>query len=961
MKTFLEEIVEDIKVHYPNGLEDVCVVFPNRRSSLFFLKYLKESADKPVWAPNVTTINELFEGLSDYQSVDKLSVLFDLFDIYKANYNEEETFDSFYYWGSMLLRDFDELDKYEVDAKYLYQNLHHHKEIDDQFNAITKEQELLIKSFWKNFEGSTSTQKEQFESIWLTLYKIYGKLNKHLSSKGEAYDGMVYRNVSERIINDELELQYSKYIFVGFNALSKCEKRLFTSLKKAKKALFYWDVDRYYLDDLRQEAGLFLRWNVRNFPMPKTFKVKDFLSEQIKTKTKEIRIYAVNGEIGQTQLIGDLLEGDLNEVKDNEKVAVVLPDEHLLLPLLHAIPSSVDCVNVSMGYPVRETPLFALFGFLVALQQSKKEEDGVFYSSVEALNVIEHPYLMYQDASLVKGFVYGVKRRNQQWLSESELVEALPFLKVVFKSVSSVSEMFDYLLNILEQLHQSMQVDEGVSLEQEYVYHFYTQISRLKDLLVNREDLSMKIFLRLLNQFLQDLRVPFNGEPLQGLQVMGVLETRCLDFDHLYLMSMNEGNLPATSVDSSFIPYNLRKGFGLPTIEEYDAVYAYYFYRLIQRTRKVSLFYNSTTDGDMKAQTSRFVHQLRHELIDGSIAELVVANDLKVQKSEGFLIQKNDQILDRLSQFEVQEGGYCARPLSPTAIDTHLRCGLQFYYKYILGLKELDEVSNEIDAMQFGNLLHRSIELLYRPIVGRLVSESMLNQSKSSILKVVERACDEVFGEQNVSFNDGELRVVQNVLKQYITGIVDLDRHYAPFKIIGLEEEVEMCVEFEGRQVKFRGSIDRIDEKDGLVRVVDYKTGKTELKIPSIEGLFEQGGKGNNAYALQALMYSIMYLKKGGGVGKVVYPALLPVKQLHVLEGVQGFEVQQAFEGKDGGVKSYYRELDSVGEDVVGSYQSGLKDWLVQLYDKSQSFEQTEDRRTCDYCAYQSICRKDIS
>lgn len=956
--TFLEEIVKDLKLRFNNDLEDLCLVFPNRRSSLFFLKYLKESSEKALWAPKVITINELFEELSSYRSSDKLSLLFDLFEVYQELYNEEETFDTFYFWGSMLLRDFDELDKYAVDAKYLFQNLSHHKELDAQFDVLTQEQKELVKHFWESYDKTDSEQKEQFVSLWERLYPIYEAYKKKLSGKQEGYEGMIYREVAELSQKKQLKLDQSHYAFIGFNALSRCEKILFASLRDQQKASFYWDVDPYYMDDSKQEAGLFLRWNSKEYPSPQSFVKEQNREFYLNQGNRFVDVYGVGGEIGQTQLIGDLIKQ--TDKSEYEQIAIVLPDEHLLLPTLHSIPEEVDKVNVSMGYPVRETPLYALFGFLVSLQQNITGEEKVYFKSKDVIGVLSHPYILYQDAAVVKEYVFRLRKGNVQWVSQEEIQGDLPELSALFDRIVTVEAMFDYLLSTLFQLYHSLEVEESVTLEQEYVYHFYIQISRLKDLLVNRKDLTIKIFLRLLNQFLQDLRVPFNGEPLEGLQVMGVLETRCLDFEHVYIMSMNEGALPATSVDSSFIPYNLRKGFGLPTIEEYDAVYAYYFYRLIQRAKKVTLLYNNATDGDMRAQVSRFVHQIKHEFKQGSVREKDVVIDLKVNEYDKKVVQKDEKVQKKLKQFLVDGRGMCERPLSPTAIDTYLRCGMQFYFKYILGLKEMEEVSEEIDPMQFGNLLHRSIELLYEPMLGGVVTETILKQSKSSIPKMIQTAVDELFSDAAVdAVNDGELKVVQNVLKYYLTKIVDMDVQYAPFELNGLEKKVSMDVSVGDEVVRFRGSIDRLDEKDGLVRVVDYKTGKVDMRVKSIEGLFEEDGV-HNSYALQAMMYAIMYRKEIAGK-KDVCPSLLPVKQLNEIDGVQSFEVFQEPDEELGIKKGFYRDLYAIEDDHQSTYEQGLKKWVEELFNIDREFVETEDVRTCDFCAYQSICKKDLS
>ncbi|PLX15893.1 MAG: hypothetical protein C0597_08335 [Marinilabiliales bacterium] len=619
MDTFLKHIAQDLYSRYNDKISDLCIVFPNRRASLYFKKYLSELTEKPMWSPTTITINELMEEISGLSVADNIKLLFELYTIYKIIKKSEESFDDFYYWGEMMLNDFDDIDKYLVNPEDLFKNLKSLKSIQDQFTYLSDEQIEAIKQFWQSFDPEKhSSHQDDFISIWNVLLNIYQSFNKRLNELGIAYEGMIYRDVTNKLKgNDIIGLTHQKYVFAGFNALNNCEKKLFNYLQNNKMADFYWDYDESYINNPYHEAGFFLRENISEFKAPVSFSSQNVFNSLL--QEKNIEIISVPSDIGQTKVITKILqESTVNHIDSPNKTAIVLADEDLLVPILHSVPDSIDNVNITMGYPVNNTPIYSLLEHLIDLQKNAKAtktETRFYYKNV--LAVLSHQYVNSQFQEEANQLIQFIKTNNKIVISNIELASCV-FFQSLFIKVDSYQDLSEYLLNILHHIYNSLKKTgnedtiHNPSLEKEYIYHIYLSINRLKEVLEEQNiPIKMETYIRLVRKIIRNLRVPFTGEPLSGLQIMGILETRLLDFENLFICSMSEGVLPKTEASLSFVPYSLRKGFGLPTIEHQDAIYAYYFYRLIQRAKNVTLMYNSSSDGMKTGEMSRFLYQLK--------------------------------------------------------------------------------------------------------------------------------------------------------------------------------------------------------------------------------------------------------------------------------------------------------------------------------------------------------------
>ncbi len=1006
MKNFLQNIAKTLHQTYKDKLSGCCIVFPNRRSGLFFNKYLSEITGKP--NPAILTINELMQKLSHLQIADdELILIFTLFKIYKKERKTTENFDEFYFWGQMLLNDFDALDKYLVDAKDLFQNLKSLQEIENQFNYLSPEQIKAIKNFWKSFEPTKYTKHQaDFISIWSVLYDIYTKFNKELHSKGIAYEGMVYREVADKIKNNDVEtrrasslqcqktsslLHYEKIIFIGFNALTRCEEKLFDFLKQENLAEFYWDYDKYYIENEIQEAGLFLRENIKNYPSPNNpgeilktpLNKKDLTGQKfhgvnssnfdyLSKKDKHIEFIAVPSEVGQAKIVNQILQKTIQP--PNIDTAIVLPDEHLLIPLLYSLPEEIKAINVTMGYPLKDTPAYSLIEHIIELQKNIRivsderylpseicSPSGMQSNSYKAdystgratisqgqfyfrnvLAILNHQYI---NNEVAKSLVDYINKNNKIYISPDELGKN-ELLKNIFHRINKLDEIPEYLVNILHNVFQK----DIPELEQEYINQFILAIKQLKEIITRQEiPMSIETFFKLLKQIIQTINIPFEGEPLEGLQVMGVLETRALDFENVIILSMNEGILPAGDSASTFIPYNLRKGFGLPTVEHSDAIYAYYFYRLIQRAKNIYLIYNSTSNGRATGEMSRFLYQLKYES-GFNILEKNLTFDISLSLPEKINIKKTTAVINKLEQYFTNDGD--KKYFSPSAINTYIDCSLKFYFRYIAQLKEPDEVKEEIDAMTFGNLLHKAMNIIYKSYENKLINvqdiENLIN-NKQIIEDAILKSFEKEYYSKNVS---GRNILIFEILKKYILQILHIDKNYTPFQIIELEKEykIRFPVKLNNKEenINLGGTIDRIDKLVDTLRIIDYKTGKVESSYSDIPSLFTKENINRNKAVLQILFYSMLY-EKNRKQPTDITPALYFTKQL--FNDNFDYHIKKKQDGK----YIIQETFNTVSEE----FENELKNVFKEIFNPELDFEQVKNENICNYCPYSGICHRD--
>ncbi|MBV5348162.1 PD-(D/E)XK nuclease family protein, partial [bacterium] len=682
---FLEAVAKSLYQIHGQNIADLTIVFPNRRSGLFFTEYLNRIISGPTFSPEIITIQELFSNISNLRIEEQLLLIFRLYKIYRNLSASQESFDEFYLWGEMLLHDFDQVDKYLVDAELLFTNITDLKEIDQHFMDWNDERKGELKQFWSSqVSGNQKYDQKEFSQLWQILYPVYQKLREELLKEQIAYEGMLFRDAIEN--NECINSAYlsdKKFVIAGFNALNGCEKELFKLLKNRQMISFYWDYDVYYLNDLNQEAALFMRENLLSFPQT----AANFETDNFK-KSKKVRIYHTPSQIGQAQMAAKEISRSGPMASEFDDTAIVLCDEELLLPVLTSIPPNVETINVTMGLPLRQTPLFSLIGHLISLQKKgKKEGENYFFHYNSIIEILNNQFIQTLYPIECKSIVNEIVSKNKIFVSESELNVA-PIFGRIFSGQHEVSALADYFLSILYELFQLWEGITGQNYTSnylEYIFQVYLSLNKLKNTLFiagqgimgSNDFLNRETFFRLLLQYLHSVNITFEGEPLAGLQVMGILETRTLDFKNIVLLSVNEGIMPKSNSSGSFIPYHLRKGNGLPTTEEQNAMYAYYFYRLLQRAESVTFVYNSGSNGLKTGEKSRFIHQLQNES-PFMMEDLGVEFSIDPMPVYPISIEKKGKVLETLGMYT--DG---SKTISPTALDLYLQCPLSFYFKYI--------------------------------------------------------------------------------------------------------------------------------------------------------------------------------------------------------------------------------------------------------------------------------------
>jgi hypothetical protein len=973
MKGFLKQVATHLFDKHRNNISDLTLVFPNRRGGVFFTNYLNSLVTKPLISPEIITINELFSSLSPLHVPDRLSLIFRLYKVYRESTRSNELFDDFYFWGEMLISDFDQVDKYLVNAGDLFTNVTELKEIDERFNTLQTEERERLGNFWKTLSGKEKTPNQQeFIRLWEDLNGVYEKLKTSLLNEGLAYEGMLYREVVEHNLKNNPSLFEGKhFIFVGFNALNRCEEELFDHLQKNEKASFYWDFDNYYLEDQTQEAGYFLRKNLIRFPHS-GYQAE---CESLRSIPKSIKIVNIASQVGQAQVAGAELLSRFSGKLDFDETAVVLCDEELLLPVINALPVNIDEVNVTMGYPLKMTPVFSLISQLIDLQKNTRNSTGeVAFYNKDVLRVLSHQLVIDFEPLDSKKLTDLILTNNFIYLSAEDLGGNAIFSQL-FTAPQNIIELSDYFLGILKSVFIHWQTkkddEELISLNSEnkegstgansaiyseYLYQSWLAVNKLKDILVNdgirvfESDnfVSKEAFFRFLLQYLSGLTIPFDGEPLEGLQVMGILETRTLDFKNLIILSMNDGIMPKISSSGSFIPYNLRRVFGLPTIEEQNAMYAYYFYRLLQRAENVTFVYDSGAGGLFTGEKSRYLYQLLLES-PFKIKETNMVFSVEHISVQPISVAKEEKVMANLNNY--LNGN---RPLSPSAIDKYLNCPLQFYFRYSAGLDEPDEISEEVDAMIFGLLFHDAMENIYQHLVGKIIKYETINtiiKNQELISETIIASFRKVYfkgvGAGEKIILTGRNWLIFEVVKKYVNQLLEVDRDRTPFEIIGLEKKVRttFAINESKQNVLIGGTIDRLDCIDGKIYILDYKTGKAELSFPMITSLFDKENKSRNKAAFQTLVYSYILHKNQPEI-TAIHPGI------YSLRGIFEEDFDPSLRSKETGNQPV--EFVSVSDQ----FEVHFRQLLEEIFNIDITFTQTTNEEHCNYCSYRQICRR---
>ncbi len=954
--SFISEVADFLLDHHRAHLGRCTVVFPNQRSGLFLKKSLSKKVNKPVWSPTILSLENFLFSFSTINKVDPLTLIFELYGSFKRHNKSDESFDSFYYWSEMLLKDFEEVDHYLVDPKQLFTYVKDDRQLAEDFYFLDEKQEAIIQKFWQKFLPTSTKTQEQFVETWKILEAVYSSFKTRLQEKNIGYTSHIYRELASRI--EDISIPEDRYIiFAGFNALTPVEEQLIKHFVINFQAKILWDIDEYYIANENQEAGSFMRQYVQDSIFSKGF--SNPLPKRIE-QPKTIEVTGVSLEAGQAKLVGEEINKLLSNGAQEEEIVVVLPQEYMLFPVLNAIPNVVKKLNVTMGYPLKETPLFGLMEAAIELQEhaSLSPENGLSFYHKPAIDILSHPYLYKKDKSPIDKLIKDIRKKNQIRVYQHDILSLeSTLLNVLFKKLNSPEELMGYLLEVIIVLKE--QVVERFGLEREYLHHFTQMLSRLDELFGRHDPIAdFKTLKSLLKKASQSIKIPFNGEPVNGLQIMGTLETRNLDFKYVLMLNMNEDVFPGSQKVGSFIPYRIRKAFALSTFETQDAIYAYLFYRLFHRSEKLSFYYNTYANFGLSGEVSRFIRQISLES-SLHINWRKLSNAVQVKEKKAISIPMSPAIWERLKIYTDAAPPKERRRLSASALNIYFDCSLKFYFRYVLRLFSRDEMSEQLDARHFGNALHKTLEYLYRDTISekgsRVIDENDFLRLENSIDGAMEKAFKEEFGmtsKKRFQFKDRNV-VMAEIIKRFVERVIKMDKAYAPFKIVSLEDEDKydhlMEIKSDNRKflVKLGADIDRVDIKDGQVRIIDYKTGRDDTEIGNMKNLFNpqvsSKYKSARKAGFQTFFYAWLYAKKYG-VKNPISAGLLNIKQFFQPD----FDFRIKIEGrpvKD--VRSYLTQ-----------FEADLKVLLEDIFSSDQSFKQTEDRKMCSFCDFKGICER---
>lgn len=965
MVYFLERIARLLYEENGDQIRNHCLVFPSRRAGLYFLKYYASNLKKPSWTPSILTISEFFGSFSDHVVADNEILLFELYRIYRGLNKSAESFDEFYFWGEMLINDFDDVDKYMADASVLFRNIQDSKNIDYQFGDIDKEQAEIIKRFWYHFEPEKkSPEKTGFISVWSILSDLYSGFKVSLRSRNLAYEGMIFREVAEKYQSEKCpKLKWTKVHFIGFNALNKCELTVMSRLQKEGHAKFYWDYDNSYIKKGKlNSAGYFMTSNLKILgnDMPDDWQYDTLLSTDNKRVVR--KIIETTSDIAQVKLVADIIERtpDLSG-DDAYHTAIILADEGLIVPLLTSLPRNIDDINITMGYPLKMTGVYSLLKQLLNLQRnSKMQNNELYFGYQDVLSVLKHQLVESKVSEDRKNIIEEIVKRNLIRIPSSFFCRS-GILNSIFRKADNPMQLSQYLRDILSVVTVNDENEDGGAVKDqltqkklvnEFLYSVMLSVNRLETI-ISSPDISFnnETYIRILDKILKSQSVPFSGEPLSGIQIMGFLETRALDFKNIIMLSVNEGILPSVTSGSSFIPFSIREAFGLPVTNHKESVYAYHFYRLLHRAENVTFIYNSDSIGIKTGEMSRFLIQMKYEQIIKP-ETLNISFDIRTPVSPGNEVIKKEDHIKRLQSLYIDPESKAV--LSPTAINTWLNCRMRFYYRYVNRLKEPELITSEIDHAVFGQILHMIMKRIYEGYINREVSSLLIDtliKEESGLLDIVDRAIDEHYNSDIHRPMSGNDIIIRDILLVYSKKILQADKALAPFTVIALEKSfffgLSFTVNGENKIIRTGGNIDRIDRLSGTTRIVDYKTGETAERINSISDLFADDRKKELDGWLQTLLYCEAWLT--GNEKCLIRPSIYKVKELSAEKFSDILKVKE--EKNSDFLLNDYRK-------VRESFLEGLCEVITKIFNSEEPFRMTKNHNKCGYCPYRALCQR---
>jgi hypothetical protein len=914
--SFLEKIANVIIRDFSAKLAETTIILPNKRAKVFLIEALKQETNKTILSPEIISIEDFVQDVASIRSIDSIELLFEFYEVYLSITEKpnQQSFELFANWAKTLLQDFNEIDRYLLDPLHVLSYL---KDIED------------IKKWGIEVENKTKLL-ENYIDFWKLLPLYYNSLYEHLLNKSIGYQGLIYREAVNNLNHFSNTISKRTFIFAGFNALNAAEEKIVQHLLALDQAKIYWDVDQTFLNDPYHDTGLFVRRFKENWKHYKSnpfeWIVDDF------SQSKNIQVIGTPKTIGQAKLAGSIIENIIteNEISSLDKVAIVLGEENLLMPVLYSLPSSVGALNITMGYSGKNNPSQILIAKLFKMHTnalSRKGESYVFYYK-DVLDVLTHPLV--EPYAKANNLVKIIKENNYTFITHNKLFElnAVPtnlFLLLFQKWENGAVSVLENISALLILIKENFSNDnENEKIAKAFVYAIFKVINKLTNYYLKHKHIdNIDTLYTIYKQVIDVAEVSFEGEPLRGLQIMGVLESRVLDFETVIVTSMNEGKFPAGKSQNSFIPYDVKKELGLPTFKEKDAIYTYHFYHLLQRAKNIYLIYNTENDGLDAGERSRFITQLEVEKQPNHNLTFDIYNPvLPTTAYQPMVVPKSEAVLDRLREIAVT--GF-----SPSALTSYIRNPIDFYFQKILRIREVEEVEENIALNTLGTIIHETLKALYDPFIGKFISENDI----SNCFKLLD---DEVLKQFKLVYKEGEIKKGRNLLafevaKRNVSNFLKMElesiQNGDAIQIIALEQtfQRELIHPNLPFPVLIKGNVDRIELRNGKIRIIDYKTGKVEktnVILKSWNGLTQDL---KNDKIIQVLAYAFMFENE--------------TKDLPIEVGIISFKNL-----KSGFLPFGFREEKelniTVTKEILNSYLEEIVILLNEIYDASIPFEE---------------------
>lgn len=937
---FLKSLAEKCKSQFGNECDHLTLIFPNKRAGVYFANHLAQLYDQPIWSPIILSFEEFVEQKQEKNFADDLQMIFLLYKAYKEIVKQPEDFDAFFPWGEMILKDFNDIDNYLVDVQHIFRVIKSQKELDEAFRHLSEKDQLTIQSFWKGFLPTPNKKQNEFIATWSILAELYERFNQLLNENGLIYKGRMLRDFAE---NTELIQPSSTIWFAGFNALTRAEEKIIKTYLDLGDADIFWDVDAYYFNDKNQESGTFFREYAQD-PLFKDSIDRD-LKQTIDQAELNIEILSASFSMGQIKGVAQKIESLSLGENEQSDLLIILTDESLLQSTLHALPDQITNTNVTMGWPIAQSRINLFLSRILALHDKYQSSELKKIQHKEILAILEYNDILGIESNRITAFDTDAIRANRVYQNTKELADTFPEIAKLLSAVKAVQELIVNLIAFVKKLD----LNHLSEIDQSVVVLIHGTLKRINTAMQQHSvQLNFNSFNKLFLKLGSTLKLPLSGNHKQGIQIMGILETRNLSFKHVLIVGMNEGSWPKDSSNTSFIPYNIRKAFDLPTVEHQDAMQSYLFYRLLHSVENLWISYNNISEFNHNGELSRYVRQLQYESnLKFNISSLV--NPISAESEPTITIEKQGAVSSRLNDFLVN-GKESDKRLSPSALNTYIDCKLKFYFQHIEKIREPDELLEDMDPSLFGNLLHGAMEHLY---TGRQIWNS---KDVSNVRRNLDDSIKQSFEDQKLTASSeqtGRQLIAYEVIKAYMEQILEFDQQNAPFHIIGLEAKdyfVDFPIETLDGSVKvgLKGIIDRIDEFGEVVRVLDYKSGRDDRKFGLMFDLIDGKSTKRNKAVFQLFYYCMLYKENHPDLKRPIQPGLFNSKDLfdHKFDAM----LTQTIDRKNRTVSNY--------ADFEEEFKDNLLYLLTDMFNPNVPFSQTDDIQKCQYCAYRQICNK---